>query len=100
MDVGMVQQVVGWIEQQFGGQQQISKDELVSKAQGSNLPQEAKDSMQQLPQGSYTKDDLIGKVKDMMMQKVGSGMGGGMGGMMGGMGQGGGGVQGGGFGAG
>ena len=62
MDMNIIQQVEGWIEQQFAGKQTVSKDELVSKAQSSDLPPEAKDSMQQVPQGSYSKDDLKSKV--------------------------------------
>lgn len=81
MDMNMVGQATGWIQQQFGNQQTISKDELTSKAQGSNLPQEAKQSFQDLPQGTWSKDELIDKVKGSMMQKAGGGMGGGMGGM-------------------
>lgn len=95
MDTGMImQQVEGWISQQFAGKQTMSKDEIQTKAQGSDLPQEAKDGIQQLPQGDYTQDSLKSKLRDTMMSKVGGGMmggqgGGGMGGMMGGQGQGG-----------
>jgi len=86
MDTGMMDQVTTWIDQQFAGNQTISKDELVQKAQTSNLPQEAKDGFQQMPQGQYTKDTLKDKVKDMMMAKAGGGMGGMTGGGGGGMG--------------
>lgn len=81
-----VQQVTGWVQQQFGDKQSMSKDELQSKAQGSSLPEEGKQAIGQLPQGQYTKDDLTSKLKDTMMSKMGAGVGGGggMGGMMGG----------------
>jgi len=86
MDAGMMGQMTSWIEQQFSDKQTLSKDEIVQKSQSSNLPQEAKSGIQQLPDGQYTKDSLMAAVKDMMMSKAGGGMGGMMGGGGGGMG--------------
>jgi hypothetical protein len=80
MNTQMVQQVTGWIQGTFANQQTVSKDELMAKAKDSSLPQEAKDGLSQLPQGTWNKDELLGKVRDMMMAKVGGGMGGMMGG--------------------
>jgi hypothetical protein len=82
MDMSMVtDQVVSWIETQFAGQSTISKDELVAKAQQSDLPQEAKDGLQQMPEGTWSKDELIGKVRDMIGANLGSKISGAMGGI-------------------
>ena len=74
--MNMGEQVTGWVEQQFTGRRTISKDELVAKAQTADLPQEAKDQFRQLPQGDYTKDQLVGKIRDMTGSAIGAGMGG------------------------
>lgn len=75
----MIGQVTGWMEQQFPGDRKISKDEVVQKAQGSDLPQEAKSEMQGLPSGDFTKSEWMDKIKSMMMSKVGGGLGGNLG---------------------
>ena len=73
MDTTMItSQIESWIQTEFAGQQTISKDELVAKAQQSSLPQEAKDGLAQLPQGQWTKDELIGAVRDMVGSKLGA----------------------------
>jgi hypothetical protein len=46
------------------------------------LPQEAKDGLHQMPEGQWSKDELIGKVRDMIGANLGSkisGMAGGIG---------------------
>lgn len=77
MDIGTdaMQQVQGWIQQEFASSQTLSKDQLWQDAQSSNLPAEAKAQIQQLPQGSYSQGDLMSKVQGMM-----GGGGGGIGG--------------------
>jgi hypothetical protein len=84
MDTNVFQQAQGWIEQEFANKQMVSKDQLWSDAQSANLPQEAKASIQQLPQGNLSKDQVIGQVRDKLMSGAG-GMGGMMGGQGGGM---------------
>lgn len=83
MDASAIGKVTQWIQENVG--QQASKQELTSKAQGSDLPQEGKDAIQGLPEGTHSKDDIISKVKDQLMQKAGAGAGGMMGGKGGGM---------------
>lgn len=86
MDSSMMNTVMQWVEQQFAGKQTVSKDELASKAQGSDLPQQAKQSIQELPPGNHDKNTVMSKIQDSMMSKVGGGMGGMMGGGQGGKG--------------
>lgn len=81
MDMQMVQQAVEWVQQNVGDR--ISKQELVSKAQASDLPAEAKSAFQELPEGEHTKDTIISTVKNKVMAGVSGGSGGGIGGMFG-----------------
>jgi hypothetical protein len=82
MNMDMMQQVQGWIQQEFANKQMMSKDQLAQDAQSSNLPAEAKQQIQQLPQGNYSQNDIMGKVQGMMGSAKGmmGGMGGGQGG--------------------
>lgn len=78
MDARIVQQAVEWIEQNVG--ERTSKQDLVREAQGSDLPTEAKSAFQELPEGEYSKENVISAVKNKMMAGV---SGGGLGGMLG-----------------
>lgn len=85
MDSNLVQQVVQWVQNNVG--ERTSKQELMQKAQGSDLPQEAKSSFQDLPEGEHSKQTVIQHIQSKAMS--GMGMGGGRGtggGGMGGMG--------------
>lgn len=85
MDMQMVQQVIGWVQQNVG--ERTSKGELLQKAQNSDLPNEAKSAFQDLPEGEHSKDGIISMLQDKLMAGVGGGVGGGIGGMMGGLGR-------------
>lgn len=82
MDSQMVQQVIGWVQQNVG--ERTSKQELVQKSQGSDLPNEAKSALQDLPEGEHSKDSVVQMLQQKLMAGVGGGGGGGIGGMFGG----------------
>ena len=78
MDQQMMTKVVQWIQSNVG--EQTSKQELNDKAQGSDLPREAKDAIRQLPEGQHSKQTVIQQLQEKLM----SGVGGNLGGMLGG----------------
>lgn len=93
MDTQVIQQVIDWVQDNVGDR--TSKEEIMMKAERSNLPGEGKSALDQLRPGEHSKGDIIEKLKDMMMAGVGgrsggyggtgsSGGGSGLGGMFGG----------------
>lgn len=80
MDMQVVQTVIDWVQNNVGDR--VTKQELVQKANSSNLPPEAKSALSDLPEGEHTKDSVISSLKDKLMAGVGGGQGG-MGGMFG-----------------
>ena len=80
MDQQMMSKVIEWIQSNVG--EQTSKQELTQKMQGSDLPEEAKSAVRELPEGQHSKQTVISQLQ----QKLMSGVGGGKGGMTGGLG--------------
>lgn len=78
MDQQMMSKVIQWVQSNVG--EQTSKQELNDRAQGSDLPGEAKDAIRGLPDGQHSKQSVIQQLQERLM----SGVGGGMGGMFGG----------------
>lgn len=71
MDTQTIQQAVSWVQQNVG--ERISKQELSQKAQGSNLPQDAKSTIQQMPEGEYSKQDIVSNLQSKVTAGVGGG---------------------------
>ncbi len=71
MDAGMVQKVIDWVENNVGDR--VSKQELAQKAHASSdLPQEGKDAIDEIPDGQYSKHDVMSMLQDKFMQKMGT----------------------------
>lgn len=85
MDMGMIQTVMDWIQDNVGDR--TSKQDLMSKAQGSNLPPEADEAIREMPEGEHSKQDVMSMLQQKLSSKVGAGVGGGLGGMTGGFGR-------------
>lgn len=69
MDMQMVQKAVDWVMDNVGDR--TTKQELLSKAQGSGLPDEAMGAMQDLPEGEHSKQDIVRMLQDKLMAKAG-----------------------------
>ena len=74
MDTGMIQQAIQWVQDNVG--ERASKQDVVQKAQSSNLPTEARSAFQDLPEGEHSKQDIMSHLKQKAMSGVGGGIGG------------------------
>jgi hypothetical protein len=82
--MNMIQTAMDWIQRNVG--ERVSKQELVQKAQGSDLPGEIKGAIGDLPEGEHTKQDVMSMLRDKVTGAFGGGGGGfgDLGGMLGG----------------
>lgn len=74
MDQQAMTKVIQWIQSNVG--EQTSKQELNDRAQGSDLPSEAKDAIRDLPEGQHSKQSVIQQLQQRLMSGVGGGIGG------------------------
>lgn len=79
MDMHAAQRAIEWVQGNIGDH--TTKQELLSKAHGSDLPREAKDLFLELPEGQRSKDSIISMLRDRVVASVGGS--GGIGGMFG-----------------
>ncbi len=63
MERATAEEIENWVQQTFGDRQRITKEELVNIADNSNLPQDMKDAIEGLPDGEWSKYDLVGVVR-------------------------------------
>lgn len=62
MDMDTIQMAVAWVQDNVGDR--IHKDDLVQKAKQSDLPQEAKSAMLDLPEGEITKETIVANLRE------------------------------------
>ncbi len=71
-DIAEIQKIAGEL---FQGRNQVSKGEIEQRVNQSTLSQDAKQQVQNLPDGQYTKEDLMQRIGSMvpsgMTEKVG-----------------------------
>ena len=70
MDIG---KLTGMAEGLFQGKDQVSKQEIQSKAQSSNLGSDEKSVVDRLPDKMFSKNELMQKITEMATQKAGVG---------------------------
>ncbi len=62
-DISEVQRIAGEL---FQGRDQVSKGDIEQRVNESNLSDDAKQQIHRLPDGSYTKDQLIQRIESMV----------------------------------
>ncbi|MBE0476780.1 MAG: hypothetical protein IBX62_06785 [Coriobacteriia bacterium] len=80
--MAQIDRMQGWIAENTG--ERVSRDELLGKARGSDLPQEVKRLMEEMPEGEWARDDLVGELRRVAQERFGAGVGADMGGELGG----------------
>lgn len=70
MDIG---KLTGMAEQLFQGKDQVSKEEVESKAQSSGLGSDEMDVVHKLPDKTFGKNELMQKITELATQKSGVG---------------------------
>lgn len=77
MNAQMIERVIMWVQQNVGSM--TSRQELMQKSQGSDLPDEAKSLFGELPEGQHSKDSIISMLREKAAAGVGGSRSGGMG---------------------
>ncbi len=62
-DISEVQKIAGEL---FQERNRVSKTEIQQRVEQSNLSDDAKQQVSKLPDGQYTKDDLIQRIESMV----------------------------------
>lgn len=69
MDMHAAQRAIEWVQSNVGDR--TTKQELLSKAQGSDLPREVKDLFVDMPDGQHSKDSIVSMLRDKVVAGVG-----------------------------
>lgn len=72
MDTATIDHVLTWVEQNVG--EQVTRADLVRRAEESSLPDEGKQAIRALPEGYFTKSDVVARVRDNLFDLVVPGM--------------------------
>jgi hypothetical protein len=62
-----------WVMEEFASQEEVSRGELVDHAQRSDLPQEVREAIAQMADGSVTKDRAVHQVVDILEVRAAGG---------------------------
>lgn len=62
-----------WVRTTFAGKPTVSSAELTAEASTSGLPAEALDAIRQLPPGTWTVDDAVHLIVDVLETRSGGG---------------------------
>jgi hypothetical protein len=66
----IISDTVHWVQSNFG--QHITKQELADKIDASGLPEDAKQTVRDLPNRSYTKEEVIDSIQDSLVAQLGA----------------------------
>ncbi len=62
-----------WVHERFGGQGEVSKEELVTGLGESDLPEEAREAVRDLPEGSWPISIAVHHIVDILETRAGGG---------------------------
>lgn len=65
----MIQQTVHWVQSNVP--ERTTKQQLSDRLPVSGLPPEAQDAVRDLPNGEYSKEDVIDMVRDILVARLG-----------------------------
>lgn len=73
MDMSQLQRLDEWVRTEFG--ERVSRDDLVAKSDGAELPQEVELVLTELPDGEWPKEEALGKLHEIAHDRYGAGLG-------------------------
>ena len=70
MDERIMSKTVDWIRGNISGR--MPKQEIAQRANSSDLPQEAKDAFAELPEGEYSQSEVLARIQDNLIARIGA----------------------------
>ena len=69
MDVETIDDVIYWVNRQPDWEV-VTTDEVIARSRGSEIPDEAKATVAELPQGQWTRAELVAELRELMLAKM------------------------------
>lgn len=70
MDDRIISDTVHWLQSNVAAR--TSKQEIADKMQGADLPEEGRETLRDLPDGEYSKEEVVQWVQQNMLSRIGA----------------------------